>query len=247
MTCKYLDPYKDDPYGKLKGSKRDTYFKTGFSEAKIYKTDNAYIFAAWVDTWEGITRNFKPEFPIMSGLCAIPIYGKEYEIRKKDDSGKWIGEKQQPSIFEKALYDSIERDEADYVGSDVLTGMGEEIVVSGHITHLPNGMLESIPKEQIGVMVANNISLLPKQATGKLLKYTPPTNKSYSKGGGKIWGTSPQQRLAFIKKEIVTDLDLIKLDESSSLIDITQEAHKALDNNIELTTIYFDLFISCVK
>jgi hypothetical protein len=27
MTIAYLDPYKDDPYGKLKGNKADCWFK----------------------------------------------------------------------------------------------------------------------------------------------------------------------------------------------------------------------------
>jgi hypothetical protein len=48
MVVKYLDPYKDDVYGKLRGDKADAYLKVTFDEAKVYKTDDAYILAAYV-------------------------------------------------------------------------------------------------------------------------------------------------------------------------------------------------------
>ena len=107
MTVKYLDPYKDDPYGKLKGDKAEVYFKVSFDEAKVYSTDDSYVVAAFVTAYSGIVRSFKPADPILPGLCAIPIYGQEYEIREKDSSGNWNGVKYQPSVFEKSLYEYI--------------------------------------------------------------------------------------------------------------------------------------------
>ncbi len=87
MTVKYLDPYKDDKYGKLKGDKSEAYFGVTFKEAVVHKTDDAYIIAGYATSYKGITRSFKPEQSLTPGLCAVPIYGKEYEIRKKDKDG----------------------------------------------------------------------------------------------------------------------------------------------------------------
>lgn len=239
MPVKYQDPYKEDPYGKLKGDKADSYFKVTFDEAKIYKTDDAYIIAAYVTAYEGIVRAYKADQMLMPGLCAIPIYGQEYSIRKKDNKGEWTDEKHQPSLFEKALYESIKADE--------VTLIGDGYVLGGHICHLPSAMLESSTPDQVNNMVAANISFTPKESTGKLLEYKPPTSRSYSKGGGKSWGLSPDQRLEFLKKQLRSDLDLVKLDESSTLSTLTLEMHKELEGNLELTTIYFDMLIACIK
>ena len=239
MTAKYQDPYKDDPYGKLKGDKSDHYFKVTFSEAKIIKTDNAYIFAAWVDTYEGVQRSYKPENSILPGLCAIPFYGGEYNIPKKDDNGKWQDNKTQPSIFEKSLYDSLVKDEADYVGDDK--------VISGSITHLPNGMLESMAEDQRNMMVASNISLLPTTGTGKLKDYTPPKTYGGNKGGGKSWGMSPDKRVEFLKKQLASDVAHQDFTESNTLAELTSRMLVEHSANPNFITIYFDMLIACCR
>jgi hypothetical protein len=56
MVVKYLDPYKDDPYGKLRGDKADAYLKINFDEAKVYKAEDAYILAAYVISLQSLKR-----------------------------------------------------------------------------------------------------------------------------------------------------------------------------------------------
>ena len=82
-------------------------------------------------------RSFKPENPIEPGLLAIPLYNKEYEIRKKVKD-EWTSEKIQPSLFEQATVAMIAAHKDEWVGEDK--------AVSGQIVHLPDGMVEDLDK-----------------------------------------------------------------------------------------------------
>jgi len=239
MNCKYLDPYKDDPYGKLKGDKAEQYFKVTFNEAKIYKTDDAYILAAYATEYSGIVRGFKPENDLTPGLCAIPIYGKEYGIRKKDKDGKWSEEKFQPSIFEKGLYNKIA------ANFDTWTADGKGI--SGSITHMPNGMLNSSTPDQVEMMVTQNVHLLPSELSGRLPEYSPPTQRSFNSGGGKSWGISPDQRIDFLKKQLAADITHSEFTAENTLAELTNRMLKEYPGNEAFISIYFDMLIASIK
>ncbi|WP_319418867.1 hypothetical protein [Pleurocapsa sp. FMAR1] len=150
MTVKYLDPYKDDPYGKLRGDKAEAYFKISFDEAKVYSTDDAYIVAAFITNYSGVVRSFKASDALLPGLCAIPIYGREYEIRGKDANGNWQGVKYQPSVFEKALYDHIKVHEAFFIPPSG--------GIKGELTFVPNGICASMDEAALNALVATNVN-----------------------------------------------------------------------------------------
>ncbi|MDJ0593435.1 MAG: hypothetical protein QNJ72_26195 [Pleurocapsa sp. MO_226.B13] len=147
MTVNYSDPWKDDPYGKIKGNKQTAYFKIILDEAKLYPIDNGYVLAAYVSKYEGILRSFKPERPLEQGLCAIPLYSQDYETRRKEGE-KWISVPQRPSKFEQAICSHIEQNK------DVF--LDEKLVLSGELTHIPDGMCASLDANALNALVADN-------------------------------------------------------------------------------------------
>ncbi len=239
MTVKYLDPYKDDKYGKLKGDKSESYFGVTFSEAVVHKTDDAYIIAGQVTSYKGITRSFKPELPLNPGLCAVPIYGKEYEIRKKDKDNNWTSEKITPSLFEKALYREISVDEDNW--------MPHNAALSLELTHVPNGMCGGKNEAEIATFVCGNIKLAQVDLSGSLLDYKPPSGGGQRKAGGKSWGLSPDQRMEFIKKQLQADIKADGYKEGCTLAELVDQMLLEHADNENFITIYYDLLIACVK
>ena len=128
MAFLYQDPWKDDPYGKCKGDKSTDYFEISFDEAKIHPIENGYILAAYVTSYSGVLRSFKPEQAIEPGLCAIPFYSGDFELRAKVN-GEYVTTKYQPSKFEKAICQRIKENEANLVGDGKF--------VKGKIIHPP--------------------------------------------------------------------------------------------------------------
>lgn len=239
MVVKYLDPYKDDVYGKLRGDKADAYLKIIYDEAKVYKTDDAYILAAFVTTYQGVVRNFKPENPLTPGLCAIPIYGQEYEIRQKDKDGNWVGVKYQPSKYEKALYENIKTHESLW--------MPEGEAIKGEISFMPDGMCATMDAVTIDGMVAANSRTEIVPLTGKLPTYIVPNNNAQRKATGKSYGLSPEERIMFIKKQVCEDLAASGFTTENTLPLLISQmiAEHSMEN--ELVQIYFDTLIACTR
>lgn len=238
MVVKFLDPFNDDKYGKLRGDKSDSYFKVTFSEAKVHKTDDAYIIAGQVTAYEGITRSFKPELPLEPGLCAVPIYGKEYEIRRKDGE-KYVSDKFNPSIFELYVYKWIEAHQDIWIGDDRF--------ISGSIIHPPNGMLASLDGSSITDMLATNMTFKDVTPTGILLPYEPPKTYGGSRGGGKSYGLPPSEKFTFIKKQLATDIQSGLYSDDMSLLALIGQL--LVENPLEqdVTQLYFDCLLACVK
>ena len=239
MTVKYLDPWKDDKYGKLRGDKADAYFKVTFDEARVYKTDDAYILAAFVTAYSGVVRNFKPENPLTPGLCAIPIYGKEYEIRQKDKDGNWQGVKYQPSVYEKALYDNISTHETFWIPE----GKG----IKGEVSFMPNDMCASMDAPALAGLVAGNSRTQITDLSGKLPEYTLPDGNAQRKGGGKSWGMSPEQRLSFIKQQICSDIAASGFTTENSLPLLIKQVIDENPMDGDLVQIYFDTLTACTR
>jgi hypothetical protein len=238
MVVKFLDPYKEDKYGKLRGDKSDCYFKVTFSEAKVYKTDDAYIIAGQATAYEGVTRSFKPEMPLESGLCAVPIYGKEYEIRRKDGE-TWVADKFKPSIFELFVYKWIEAHEANW--------LDDNKAITGSFTNPPNGMVASLDETALAGMLNTNLTFEDTTVSGKLPTYEPPRTYGGSRGGGKSYGLQPSEKFAFIKKQLATDIIAPDYSEDMSLIKLIEQMfiEHPMENDISST--YFDCLLACIK
>lgn len=239
MVVQYLDPYKDDPYGKLRGDKSDAYFKVVYDEGKIYKSDGAYILAAYVTEYQGVVRSFKPENALTPGLCAIPIYGQEYEIRQKDKTGDWTGVKHQPSIYEKALFENIKTHEPLWIPE----GQG----IKGELSFLPDGMCATWDAPTLNGTVANNSRTEYVPVSGKLPDYTVPSFSGQRKGGGKSYGLSPDERILFIKKQICADIAASGFTTDNSLPLLIKQVLVEHPMDTDITQIYFDTLTACAR
>lgn len=239
MTVKYLDPYKDDKYGKLRGDKSEAYFGISFDEAIVHKTEDAYIIAGFAIAYTSIVRGFKPENPLTPGLCAVPIYGKDYEIRKKDKDGNWSSETITPSLFEKALYAAISADEDNWIPHNA--------AIAFSMTHIPNGMLQGKTEAEASAFATENITLSQVDLSGKLPQYTPPSNNGQRKSGGKSWGISPDEKVAFLKKQLAEDIKADGFTKDSCLGDLVDQLILEHADDDKFSEIYFDMVISCVR
>jgi len=234
----YQDPWKDDKYGKLKGDKAEAFVRLTFEEAKVYKTDNAYIFAGMITSYKGVVRAYKPADPLNPGLCAVPVYGSEYEIRRKDDSGQYVSDKFQPTIFEKALYDLIKSNESIW--------MGDGINLAGQFSLAPNMMCEDLDSKALSDLVDSNIKLEGIDPTGTLPEYTPPKSYSNNKGGYKSYGMTPDQKLGWIKKQMLEDICDTGLTEGSSLIELVRLFTTEGKDEPKVIENYFKVLEACL-
>jgi hypothetical protein len=239
MTVKYLDPYKDDPYGKLKGDKADTWFKVNFDEAKIYPIENGYMLAGYFTSYAGIIRNFKASEPLAPGLCALPIYSQEYELWEKGDDGKSKPVKYQPSKFELAL--------CTYIGANSSSWMPEGKNIAGEISFSPDAQVSSFRAEDLTQFVTNSCKIEPIGSSGKLPEYTPPSTGAFKKGSGKSYGMSPEDRLAFIKKELCDSTAANWATEQSTLGVLVKQMVAEHENDESFLAIYFDLLKATVR
>lgn len=198
MVIQYNDPWKDKPYGKLKGDKSESFCKIIFDEAQIHKSDNGYVVTAFVTDYQGVVRSYKPENPLTPGLCEIPFYDSEYEVKSKDKDGNWTTEKKQPSKFELALCDFFANSQEDFTSSDS--------AFKGEITHLPDAMLTTYEGKTLIDFVANNVKLEAITPTGKLPEYKVFKSKSNGNSWGKSKYLTPEEKVEFIVKQMEVDV-----------------------------------------
>ena len=239
MTVKYNDPYGKREYARLKGDKKDTFFKISFDEATLHKTDDSYILYGYITEYQGIVRSFKPQDPILPGICAVPFYGREYELRFKGTDGNYNTEKIQPSIFEAELHR--------YLGNNEDKFFQYKSVFKGSITHIPNMMLASYQGQSLTDFVVNNIQLEQTELTDKLPPFSPPT--SFKKGGSswKSFGATMEEKVAFLVKQMELDVKDERYKQGRSLADLTDQLIKEHSDNENFIQIYFDMLIACVR
>lgn len=235
----YLDPYKDDPYGKIKGSKNDSWFKVNFSEAKIYPTDSGYILAGYVSEYLGVTRAFKSSEPLSPGLCTIPIYNKEYEVREKDKDGNWQSVTYQPSKTEVIISRIISSQKAEIVG--------ETLGVKASVCFLPDAQIASYSDTEAMEFIKGCNSFASISPTGNLPKYTVP-DKSSKKAG--TWGASKvslAEKMDFIKQELVLSLGSSELSEQLPLSDLMTKFYVLHQGDMQFIELYFEVLTSVVR
>ena len=239
MTIKYNDPYGNRNYAQLKGDKSEAFFKLVLDEARFYKQDDGYLLWAYIKEYQGVVRSFKPENPIEPGLCAIPFYDREYQIRRKDKDGTWHTDKQQPSIFEVKLCKQIAEKESFYTSTDS--------AIMGFITHIPNAMLSVHDLNALSLQMAQSISVTETPSTDKLPDFNTFSNTTSRGSYGRSKAPSMEEKLAFIKKQMEDDILHVDWKSGKTLAELTDriiEEHSANSNFIE---IYFDLLMTCVR
>ncbi len=231
MTIKYLDPYKDDPYGKLKGDKKDTWMKVSFSDAKVHSIDNGYVIAGNFTSYSGITRSFKPEQSIESGLCALPLYNTDYDLWTKDITGKNKPVSTQPSRAEKTLCQWIE--------SDRELWLSEAKNIVGSLTLCPDAQLVDLSDDDLLDLLKSSCQIDPIDNTGNLPTYKVFTG-SYKKKGSSTF-LSPSEKVKFIKDEICSSLAAIQFNSENSLGLLIQQMQIEHKDDPKFIEIYFDL------
>lgn len=239
MNVKYLNPYKDDPYGKIRGDKRETYFAVHFEEAKVYKTDDSYILVGKANHFQGIVRSYNASVPLEEELVALPIYGKDYEIRSKDSKGEWQSTTVKPSVFEKLCYNLIARNE------NVWTE--EDKGFSFKFTHIPDGMVTSQSDAAKETTLTQNFTGTPVVLSGDLPEYTPPKNYRANGKGGKSYGLSPEQRVESIKTQLKKDIDPLAVTDDMELAALMKQFITENAGTPGLVDVYFRTLAACAK
>lgn len=247
MSIFYSDPYKDRKFGKLKGDKRQNYFKVTFSEAKFYKHENAYILAGQFDGCMGVTHSYTGSITIESGLAELPIYGDEYDYRQKkvgtgvkDVKAEYETIRLQPSIAESLLYKHIQDNPSVYLEGNTF---------KGSITFYPDDNYTTMDETERLSHVLKNSILEQVTPSGNVPEWIPP--KPYSKGGsyGGYRGISPDEKLEFLKNELSETVNTHTV-RSDKNLPIAAYIHAILSENSEnerFLVTYFDLVKSLIS
>ena len=239
MTATYLTPYGKNPYGRLKGEKQEAFIKVDYAICKIIKDENAYWIIGNMNELKGVVASYKPELPIEPDLFALSIYGDEYEIVSKNADGKYDTSKHQPSKFEKALYDLIAGSES--------TWIGEDKYFTGSVNLLPDMMLEGADEDTIFTYIDGNISLIQAQTKKDFPELPLYSSKSNYSKGGKSYGLKPDEKVAFLIKQMTEDIKHVDWKSGKTLAELTDRMileHHDTPNFIEL---YFQMLIACVR
>lgn len=238
MTITYSDPYKDAKFGKLKGEKCLNWFQIWFNEGKLYKIDDGYMLVAHSTGFHGVTHSFSEKRPPEKGLVELPIYAKDYEVRKstgkKDDNGKWIYESfpQKASLFEMWLCKQIEDNPSFW--------LPENQHISGNISFVIDPQVQHLPEEQRASLFATSYQISTVPVTDNLPKWEVKKN-NYRKGGYGNNGVSLEARLSFVKKDLIDTLAAGWADESCSVGMLVKQLLAEFPQDEAFIACYIDL------
>ena len=239
MTVTYTDPYKDNPYGKLKGEKQDCLIKINFDQCKFLKEDDVYWLVGQMTSIKGVVRAYKAELAIEPGLLAVPVYGSEYEIPVKNkETGKYDGVKAQASIYEKALYKFISNSEDTWIGNDKN--------FKGSVNFLPNMMCEGEDDTSILVLIEGNLLLSETDAFVNLPEFPVYSNNSFKKGG-KTYGLKPEEKVEFFIKQMQKDVLADSHKSNQCLADMILQIMKEHQDNPKFIDVYFETLNICAR
>lgn len=234
---KYCDPYKDAKYGYLKGDKTSEAYFIQFSEAKLYETDNGYSLLANVSSYSGVVRAYKPELSLKPGICAIPIYEKEYEIREKNKAtGEYEGIKCQPSLFEQNLPGLFLLEYADAIGADSSKS------VKGSIAFLPDYQLRNLTNEEVVKLLNQNCKLELIESTGTLPEYVSYGSNSSKKGNYNNYNRmTPSEKAKWIKDDLCLAIRANGFNSDMALCDVVEQFVAEKKESEIFLSVYFDL------
>lgn len=236
---KYYSPYKDNPYGNLKGDKKDFLFQVIFQEFKVIKSDNGFVFYGKAGGIVGVQAAFGSNLPKDLGCIEIPVYFDDYTIKqstgKKDADGKWVYEefKFKASAFEKHLVGHIKDNPEKW------TQDGKSL--RGTITFIPDMQFGVMGDDEKHASFVRSISVELCPETSTLPPYTLKDANGYKKNAY-AKGIGIEERITFLKRELGTLSDLsedeIKVQPIGVLMGAVIPICKTMDVPIET---YFDL------
>lgn len=236
---KYYSPYKDNPYGNLKGDKKDFLFQVIFQEFKVIKSDNGFVFYGKPEGIVGVQAAFGSSLPKDLGHIEIPIYFDDYAIKqstgKKDANDKWIYEefKFKASAFEKYLVGHIKDNPEKW------TQDGKSL--KGTITFLPDMQFGVMSNDEKYTSFLRSVSAELFPESGTLPVYPLKDANGYKKNAYSK-GVSIEEKITFLKRELgsLSDLseDEVKVQPIGVLMGAVIPICKTMEVPIET---YFDL------
>ena len=231
----YNDPWKDNPYGRLKPkSLADVYAVLAFDEGKLYKQEDDYVLCANFTQLNGVVRSFKPENPIQfPAIATWEIHSKDYSDRQKnDETGKYETVSCKPSISEKLIHQAI-----------TSNPQWLEKGIKGSILHYPDANYRNHPDPKLD---PNSLVIEVIELSGTLPEWTPP--KPYSKNGSGSWskGASLEEKETWLKRELTDAIlnDFLKekfTKESPSIHTLIHEVVQQHKDNEMFLGAYIDL------
>ncbi len=238
----YSDPFKDNPYGRLQGEMSSVWCTFEFSEAKLYHHEDSYVLAANFTKLENVVRSYKPEQTIDLPVKAVwTIHNKDYQVRKKNDQGKYENQTYKASIHEKLLYQHITDNPNQW--------LEEGKAIKGKITHLNNGSYEMQGNNHQLPINSFQIEQIP--LSGTLPDWTPPKSKG-SWSGGNNGGVSLDEKVKFLRKELLDTMhnDRLKkqfVESAPPISTLLWEVVQQYDQNEMFLASYVDLLKSLVS
>lgn len=112
---------------------------------------------------------------------------------------------------------------------------------------MPDDMCASMDTPALDGLVAANSKTEAISLSGKLPAFTPPSGNAQRKGGGKSYGLSPDERIAFIKKQVCEDLAASGFTTENSLPLLISQMIAEHPMDTELVQIYFDTLTACTR
>ncbi len=239
MSLLYSDPWKDNPYGKLQGEMVNVWTKLSFEEIQVHKHENTYVLAGRFTSLAGVNRSYKPEQAIeYPCLATMTVHSQDYQVRKKNDEGKYHTVTYKASIHEKLLYQHITDNPTQWLEPNKS--------LAGDITFLPDDnykVQSNNPQLPIG---SHNIQQIP--SSGTLPEWVPPKQSKGNWNGGK--GIGIEDKVDFLKKELTETIlddtfkDVVNNAPLSLLVAKVIEERR--DDEIFLAS-YFDLVKAIVS
>ena len=248
MALLYLDPYKDNKFGKIKGDKSTEFLRMDFEEVQFYTGDEEnYIIAGQFTQFTGVTRAYKPEQPLIVDLVEVPIYGTFYELKQKKantsnlDKSEYETIRVAPSLAELILYKHIQDNPSTYLDS--------KTAFRGSITLSPDIIFASKDNDAQQKMVLNEVRLTEIPKSGKY-----PDWKSYSSSNSyskKSYNKkeSLEDKVAWLKKELGDTIAESDYQNNTSL-PLAAYVHRILDDKISddrFISTYFTLIKSLLS
>ncbi len=191
MTIVYLDPYKDDPYGKILGEKVNAYFKVTYDEARVYKNDDTYVLALNLTESFGIERKYKKDDAAIKGFAILTVHSKDYTVKYKADN-EWKSKTETASVHEKLLYQHIEDNPSQW--------LDPQHNLRGHLSFFPD---ENYIGNANPELMPTSVKIEQISPTGNLPDWKPRTKSSSSNWSNGSKGITINDKVDFLKKELL--------------------------------------------